>query len=808
MKRIAFMLLTCLLIGCSQNATKEQAVPISKLNVESLLDSLDLNMDISQLPLSDLRILENVFLAQKGYPFEDSYLRSIYSSTTWYDSLMWAFDSIIEEMPEEEYHYDPDKSYRENYYNNIDPKILKLTDEQQAFVDRVKERETELMTMNFKPEGGGLVNIQNTINPGLIKEADPLLWNYLGNNGFVIVPAKHQQLFHIYEQNDYHEFPAFVTTDLYLQLYHLYFDCMLREVEQQKMDSLVEMLCLEGYRAMYVLTQTDQQQIVERARWLCDYFAVALNLDGKHHMGFANKSALVEIEKIMNSQDDFSNFLGYTDTKFAYSLFKPRGHYTRNARLEHYFRTMMWLQTVPFRTDNETQLANALILADWLNNNAKALSIYKNITEPMTYLMGQPDNVSITQVADIIKNKNLSIKQLLADQQQMQAIRQQVEQIAEQQTRIKPKFNYSGKYKINLMPQRYQPDAEVLQEMVDYKSMPTKRDTPKGLDFMAAMGCSTAEKILLEELNEPSRWDQYKPTLQRMKERISEIDWTENSAVRWMEAVKTVTETPQDAPYFMLTDEWNRKSLNTALASWTELKHDAILYAKQPFGAECGGGGPPDPIVKGYVEPNVMFWQKAIALLDQTLDVLKRYNLLTNKVDAISSDMHDQAELLLRLSEKELKGEPLNDREYDQLEFIGATYENISIELLRDENIKLWSWEDIQSPDKKVALVADVYTANADNNPNKSILYEAIGDADEIYVVVEIDGYLHLMRGAVFSYREFQRPINEQRLNDEEWQKYLEQHPREGVPSWMEPIIAPVEKTPVDNESVFYSTGC
>ena len=510
----------------------------------------------------------------------------------------------------------------------------------------------------------------------------------------------------------------------------------------------------------------------------------------------------------MNSQDDFSNFLGYTDTKFAYSLFKPRGHYTRNARLEHYFRTMMWLQTVPFRTDNETQLANALILADWLNNNAKALSIYKNITEPMTYLMGQPDNVSITQVADIIKNKNLSIKQLLADQQQMQAIRQQVEQIAEQQTRIKPKFNYSGKYKINLMPQRYQPDAEVLQEMVDYKSMPTKRDTPKGLDFMAAMGCSTAEKILLEELNEPSRWDQYKPTLQRMKERISEIDWTENSAVRWMEAVKTVTETPQDAPYFMLTDEWNRKSLNTALASWTELKHDAILYAKQPFGAECGGGGPPDPIVKGYVEPNVMFWQKAIALLDQTLDVLKRYNLLTNKVDAISSDMHDQAELLLRLSEKELKGEPLNDREYDQLEFIGATYENISIELLRDENIKLWSWEDIQSPDKKVALVADVYTANADNNPNKSILYEAIGDADEIYVVVEIDGYLHLMRGAVFSYREFQRPINEQRLNDEEWQKYLEQHPREGVPSWMEPIIAPVEKTPVDNESVFYSTGC
>ena len=801
------MLLTCLLIGCGQNATKEQTVPISKLNVESLMDSLDLDMDISQLPLSDLRVLENVFLAQKGYPFEDSYIRGIYQTTTWYDSLMWLFDDTEEnfEWSEEE---DDSVSYRQAYYNGIKDEVIAYTDEQQAFVDRVREREAELLALNFKPEADAKVNMANVVNPALMKDVDPALWTMLGQNGFAIVPARHQQLFHVYEQNDYHEFPAFVTTDLYLQLYHLYFDCMLREVEQQKMDSLVEMLCLEGYRAMYVLTQTDQPQIVERARWLCDYFAVALNLDGKHHMGFANKSALVEIEKIMNSQDDFSNFLGYTDTKFAYSLFKPRGHYTRNARLEHYFRTMMWLQTVPFRTDNETQLANALILADWLNNNAKALSIYKNITEPMTYLMGQPDNVSITQVADIIKNKNLSIKQLLADQQQMQAIRQQVEQIAKQQTRIKPKFNYSGKYKINLMPQRYQPDAEVLQEMVDYESETTKRDIPKGLDVFAAMGCTPAEKILLDELNEPERWSKYKPTLQRMKERMGEIDWTENSAVRWMEAVKTVTETPQNAPYFMLTDEWNRKSLNAALASWAELKHDAILYAKQPFGAECGGGGPPDPIVRGYVEPNVNFWKKAVALLDQTIDVLKRYNLMTERLEAISADMHDQAELLLRLSEKELRGEPLNDREYDQLEFIGATYENASIEMLRDENTQLWSWEDIQSPDKKVALVADVYTANADNNPNKSILYEAIGDADEIYVVMEIGGYLHLMRGAVFSYREFQRPVNDQRLNDEEWQKYLEQHPREGVPSWMEPVIAPVEKAPIDNESVFYSSGC
>ena len=812
MKRNAFILLTfaCLLFGCGQHANKdgaEQAIPISKLNVENLLDSLDLNMDISQLPLSDLRILENVFLAQKGYPFEDSYIRSVYQTTTWYDSLMWLFDGTEENFnfPDE---YNENASYRDTYYGSIKSEVLKLTDEQQAFINRIKTREAEIQATNFTPEVDGRVNMMNVVNPNLIKDINPVMWNKLGQNGFTIIPARHQQLFHVYEQNDYHEFPAFVTTDLYLQLYHLYFDCMLREVEEQQLDTMVEMLCLEGYNAMYLQSQTDQPQIAEGARWLCDYFAVALNLNGKHHIGFANKSAPVELEKIMDSENDFSDFLGYTDAMFAYSLFKPRGHYTRNARLEHYFRTMMWLQTVPFRTDDSAQLGRAVLLAQWLNNNDKARRLYNFITVPLTYLMGQPDNISILQVAEIAKETGVLESKDISDTNKMQALRQQVEAVAKQQTRIKAKFSYSGEYKINLMPQRYQPDAEVLQEMVDYESKTTKRDVPKGLDFMAALGCSAAEKILLDELNEPDRWDKYKPTLERMKKRMNKIDWTENSAVQWMQTVKTVTETPQNAPYFMRTDEWDRKSLNTALASWAELKHDAILYAKQPFGAECGGGGPPDPVVKGYVEPNVNFWKKAIALLDQTKEVLNKYALMTEKIENIHFQVKEQAEFLLRLSEKELKGEMPNDIECDQLEYIGATFENISIALLRDNDHQLWSWDDIQGPDKKVALVADVYTANADNNPNKSILYEAVGDADEIYVVVEIGGYLHLMRGAVFSYREFQRPVNDQRLNDEEWQQYLEQHPRSGVPSWMEPIIAPLEDTPVDNEGVFYSTGC
>ena len=785
-KIIPLVFAAMLLVGC---ATKDQTAPVSTLDVESLRDSVDLDMDITGLSLSDLRILENVFLAQKGYPFEDAYIRSVYGSTTWYDSLMWEFDQNEQHFVDAP--YNENMSYRESYYNSIKPEFIAYTDEQRAFVNRVRQREDELRKLNFKSEKeGDKVNILNIVNPALLKDPDQQLWDYLGRNGFAIVPAQHQQLFHVYEQNDYHEFPAFVTTDLFLQLYHLYFDCMLREVEQEKFIPILDEFCKEARNKL----STENDDPAEQ--WLSTYFTVAnALLDGCPLT--TDETAQTEYKKVMESEDAPSEFLGYTDVVFNYSLFRPRGHYTRNEALGRYFRTMMWLQTVPFQTDKEEDMKKALMLAQLIGHNTKLTKLYKQLTEPMTYLMGQPDDVSILQVW-----------QLHQQEPDFKKLCKKIDEIAEKQTRIRPKFLRTSRNKVRLMPQRYQPDAEVLQEMVDYDSETTKRKAPNGLDVFAAMGVSAAEKILVDELNEPNRWGKYTTNLKRMKKRMNEIKWSENASTQWMSALKTIADKPQHAPYFMLTPEWDKKSLNAMLGSWTELKHDAILYAKQPMGAECGGAGPPDPIVKGYVEPNIQFWQKAIDLLKENKKILTTHDLLTEKMANANQQLIEQAEFLLAMSKKELKGEVLKDVEYDQLEYIGAKFENMSLDLLRDSEHEFWSWEAIQGPDRKVALVADVYTANADNNPDKSILYEAIGDADEIYVVVEIGGYLWLTRGAVFSYREFDRPIDEQRMNDEEWQQYLEHHPRWGVPEWMNPIIVPLNQAPIDNESVFYSSGC
>ena len=811
MKRLLFLVCAAALItACSQKQSLVTSVPPSQIDVEKLIDSIDYNMDVSGLSLADVRTLRHAPAAQRGLPFMDSYLRGIYSATTWYDSLMWVFDEKVETagLSSKE-----DESWRDFYFRVIEEKnLLNYNDQEKAFIKRMEARETELKKQNFEVPEGLRVNMTNLLNPSQIKEFDQQLSQQLSEDGFAIVPALNAQLFQVYEQNDYNEFPNFVTTDLYLQLYHLYIDCMLRELEMYQLFPMMVDYSYEMLQEMKKIYQrTENGTELERAAaHSVRFFTIAETLlRGMKYFDPGNDEIIAEeVEKAVKAVDGPSNFMAdYKDVTFAYSLFRPRGHYTRNHVLEEYFRGMMWLQSVPFGMDHEDEINAAVMIACVMKDNKSVRDKYEKFDRLITYLMGKPDNLSIQQVIAEVEKAGLPMEELLKNKQAMSKLKKNLENIGNEQTRIRPKFEKTSHNKICIMPQRYQPDAEVLQEMVDYDNSPTLRATPKGLDFMAAMGVTAAEKILMEEKTD---WKDLGKNLKLMKKRMGEIDWNENIATQWMQTLKIMNDKDKGGklPYFMQNPEWSKKDLNAALASWAELKHDAILYAKQPMGAECGGGGPPEPVVKGYVEPNVAFWKKAIELLDNTEKLLKSQNLLTEKISDATERMREEAKFLLQLSEKELAGEEASEEEHDQLKYIGATFENISLDLLREPKQILSGWTDVQGVDRKVAIVADVYTANADNNPNKSILFEAVGDADEIYVVVEIGGYLYLTRGAVLSYREFIQPIDQPRKTDEEWQKELESNPRKGVPEWMKRIIVPLNKMPEPNEEVFYSSGC
>ena len=88
--------------------------------------------------------------------------------------------------------------------------------------------------------------------------------------------------------------------------------------------------------------------------------------------------------------------------------------------------------------------------------------------------------------------------------------------------------------------------------------------------------------------NYPEQMDKVRGQIQG----LPTSQWTENLYWSWLYTFRPLLapKAPDSGyPSFMTNDAWTRKDLNTVLGSWTELKHDTLLYAKQVM-AEMGGG--------------------------------------------------------------------------------------------------------------------------------------------------------------------------------------------------------------------------
>ena len=204
MRKFLFLAISALLlIACTEQQKSAllipASVPPSKLDVEKLNKDIDLKQDITGYSLSDLRILRNAFAARQGYCFMNADLRGIFNTTTWYDSLM-----------ENRYWLEEEAMYgdEEDKQQAAQLKPISYTDEETAFINKIKAREDELLKLNYKGNDGWVVNVTNIINPFQLNDFDDDLATALANYGFAIVPKNEDQLFQIYERNDYRNFPV------------------------------------------------------------------------------------------------------------------------------------------------------------------------------------------------------------------------------------------------------------------------------------------------------------------------------------------------------------------------------------------------------------------------------------------------------------------------------------------------------------------------------------------------------------------------------------------------------------------------
>jgi hypothetical protein len=329
-----------------------------------------------------------------------------------------------------------------------------------------------------------------------------------------------------------------------------------------------------------------------------------------------------------------------------------------------------------------------------------------------------------------------------------------------------------------------------------------------GLDAMAVFGSELAEDLMLNKYKDSwKNFPEYPDTLNVLKKQFSKLqekDWRVNLYFNWIWCLKSLLELSAEYhyPFFMQNKSWEAKDLSTALSSWSELRHDVILYAKSSYAAECGGGEEekwswvPEP-PKGYVEPNVEFYKRIIELLEFTDEELTKHKLLTSYEDLFSR-FTEAVTFLERVSRKELKGEPITLQEYEQIRRFGSLLENLTNEVKEFDPTRNFPI----GPDQFIPVIADIHTGQMPDGPAMA-LEEGVGFAHEIYVVVEIDGRLNLTRGGVFSYYEFPQP---------EWIEYFqseEQKPELPQPSYIPTEIKDnVGKKEAGWYKLYYDTGC
>jgi hypothetical protein len=240
----------------------------------------------------------------------------------------------------------------------------------------------------------------------------------------------------------------------------------------------------------------------------------------------------------------------------------------------------------------------------------------------------------------------------------------------------------------------------------------------------------------------------------------------------------------------MQTDAWLDKSLFTSLGSWTELRHDTVLYARQS-GAECGDGNEPPPPPKSYVEPNVEFWTKMEWLVEFTRDGLESRDLMS---DWVLPEQFDRLGGLVtfcrEIAEKEMTGGEVTVDEYRRMMSYGGALEALMLSCAGGDLLS--------EADKDMALVVDVHTAFG-----TTVLQEATGRAGTIFAVVPIDGDLYLMRGGTYTQYEFTHPASD-RLTDEQWREMLDAGEQPPFAEWTDSFMVTLEDPP---EIEYLSSG-
>ncbi len=649
----------------------------------------------------------------------------------------------------------------------------------------------------------------------------------LAANGFAVTDYReYDKVGLFYKSLMNNEVPIFVTTDSLLHLYHIQFDKTLKDIEEKEFyGQLIELsdLMQQASKDQY---DTLAAQLHEAARLNWAYFTVARKLlDPDAEVPAAVEKEVNAELKLIEAHAGFgsSPIFSYRED---YSQYVPRGHYTSSEELKRYFRAMMWYGRITMLivgdkdnskaivsqeiADRQTLQAALLAGALYADNEklTKARDIWSRIYEVTAFYVGLADDLTPTQFSQgLRKVVGATIEwQVLIEGDTLRKFREQLATFSGPRIyggtgdlEVQPPFTDEQLRQalavtagLRFMGQRFIPDSYMMGKLVTpgvgaFTGTGTPftmvssgggpiRAFPRGLDVLSVLGSERAEAVLAAAGDAAyQNYDESVAELRAEFDAMGPAAWHKNLYWAWLDSLRALLEPASGDgwPTFMTPQAWQDKNLNSVLASWAQLRHDTILYAKQSYTMRATAAPPMEkPKVVGYVEPVPEFYARLLSMAKMTRAGLESMQALEKAASGRLARLEEILQQLLDISQKELANEPLTDEDYDFIKYFGEVIEGgVSGQ---DEGLE-------------TTIIADVHT---DSNSSQ-VLEEGTGYLRLLVVAYKLpEGNIVLGAGPVLSYYEFKHPMAD-RLTDEAWREMLIGDKAPSQPEWTATFYAP-----------------
>ena len=656
------------------------------------------------------------------------------------------------------------------------------------------------------------------------------------------------------------ELPVFITADSILHAWHRTYISMLEELEELQLATLLEQVLTNSAAqlpqtwAQYgggplgnSILDADYFLTVARSLWATQQVASSLG------NASVNARASVTLGSITNLDLEYVSMFGPDSPRWVdFSQFTVRGHYNNSDRLRRYFKTMMWCGRIdlrlatfpPNKEDDIRQLGTSIVLNHLLNQSGQYANwsaieqitrVFVGITDSMTFaqlndLLASANIHSPADVPDLLTLTNLQTR-LLTGELGLPGIKGDAfySPLGRDQVKLPRSFTVCG--------QKFVLDSWAFSQMV-YDSIlwgsdKVMRRKPSCLDIAySVLGNDQTVPDLVARITSTNGvpWRDglpYQHNLTAIRHVIDSQDagiWTDNIYTGWLGALRALSAPTTDAlyPEAMRTRAWAMKTLDAQLASWTELRHDTLLYVQQSYTQIILCGYP-----AGFVEPRPEFWQQmntlatvaanAVAALPLSGSVTLpnrdttspyeppiTYDLGTRKVLQIGGLNNYAARMatLQAIAEKELAQQPLTQTETDFLKDVVEEHNDYSPTgrqfngwypgLFYQNAFQFYPFGRNEGSDMWDAMVTDVHTDPTDPDVGDpgAVLHEGIGHVHLLMIAVDNGPDRMVYAGPVLSHYEFEMP-GTTRMTDADWKANLRAGQKPPSPDWTRSYLVP-----------------